>query len=103
MSDLLEYMQSHIPEHWFISNLINLEPEWQANICDGEHVAVGTGATPEEALLMAGTKAEEGVYIGRLASLERLYAHEAKKVDGNDLLSLLGMAPAKKPPIQRRM
>src|SRR5262245_56355669 len=96
MSELQEYMQSHIPEGWIVTHLINLaESDWQANIENGEHVSVGTGTTPEEALLIAGSKAEQGVYVGRLASLAAMNRAESRRIEGEGLLAALGLAKPK--------
>lgn len=96
MSDLTDYLQSHIPEGWTVTHLIKLEDEWQANISDDEHVSVGTGTTPEEALLVAGSKAEQGVYVGRLASLAAMNRHEDERSQqAGGLLAALGLEKPK--------
>jgi hypothetical protein len=102
MSDLQEYLQSHVPDGWNVTHLIYLEPEWQANVCNGEHVSIGTGASPEEALLIAGSKAEQGMFVGRLASLTAMYKNEERKIEGSGLLAALGLAKPK-PKVVRRV
>lgn len=99
----LEEIVAILPEYWNLSNLINLKPGWQANIADDEHVAIGTGATIEDALLSAATKANEGIYIGRLAHLERrLVETEETSAEGQSLLQKLGLGKPKQP-FERRI
>src|SRR5215469_15746638 len=107
MSELKEYIDAHIPDGWTLSNLIHMDTSYQANICDGDHVAIGTGETMEEALLSAGSKAENGVVVGRLAMLAETMKHFRKEQDklegsGSNLLVSLGLSKPK-PKIARRL
>lgn len=108
MSELSEYIEAHLPDGWTLSNLIYMETNsYQANICDGEHVSVGTGETMEEALLAAGSKAEMGVTVGRLAMLSqsiKLLRKEQDKLENgqSNLLVSLGLSKPK-PKIARRL
>lgn len=59
-----------MPEGWKLTHLINLEGEWQANICDDEFVVVATGKEIEEAVYNAAQKTyNESSYTGRLFHL----------------------------------
>lgn len=71
MSLILSTISTLLPPPWHLSNLIH-DTTWQANISDDEHVAIGTGSTPEEALTSAATKALSHDYIGKLFSLGRI-------------------------------
>jgi hypothetical protein len=107
VSELSEYIEAHIPDGWKLSNLFDLSPGYQANICDGERVAIGTGDTMEEALLSAGTKAENHITVGRLAMISesmKLFRKEQDKIEGNNsnLLNSLGLSKPK-PKIARRL
>ena len=86
-----------LPEPWTLTHLILLDPDWQANIRGEEHISVGTGDTPSEAIANALALAEEGIFVGRLFSLDRL---EPAKADGLGLLALLNLTPPK--PLPRR-
>lgn len=95
---ILPLIQSSLPEDWTLSNLINLSPGWQANICDGEYVIVATGDTIEDALANAANKTlDSRNYLGRLFSLPRIDDTPPKV----DLSVLLGLAKPKGPPLRR--
>lgn len=107
MSELSDYIEAHLPDGWKLSNLFDLDHGFQANICDGERVAVGTGETMEEALLAAGSKAENHITVGRLAMISeslKLFRKEQDKLENgqSNLLMSLGLAKPK-PKIARRI
>lgn len=55
---------------WRLTLLTELsQGSYQANICDGEHVAIGTGSTMQMAIIAAGYRAIDGDYAGRLFHL----------------------------------
>lgn len=86
------------PPGWSLTHLIWLDPDWQVNICDGEHVAIGTGDTPYDAIISASSKAEDGAFAGRLAWLDKkLY----EPTVGLDVLATLGLTPPKKTYLRR--
>jgi hypothetical protein len=85
-------------DFWELTHLIKLGPtDWQANICDGEHVAVGTGRTMTEAVVAAHEKAESGIFVGRLYHLGPIERHSL------DLPDLLRNLLPPKPTINRRI
>lgn len=88
-----------LPESWQLSNLVFLNPEWQVNATDGEYVVVATGLSITEALDNAYLKVDAGIYIGRLALLDRI--HREPVVGTLDLRSLGLSRP--KPKIERRI
>lgn len=65
MSSLFITLHNQIPEGFHLSNLIFLDPEWQANIADDEGVIVATGESIEDALINASLKALSGTYVGK--------------------------------------
>jgi hypothetical protein len=101
MTDLSTYFAKLLPDGWRISNIISLDPEWQANITDGEWVAVSTGDTMEAAVCAAGAKALAGSYIGRLFDLGAPRAIEPTEAQA--LLATLGLKIALPEPIKRRV
>lgn len=90
-----------LPEDWRISNLINLDPNWQINATDGEHVVVATGAEIESACALACYKISIGDFAGRLFYLERMKAAEAPTAEGKSLLQALGFKPKAQPVLRR--
>lgn len=101
MTDLSAYFAKLLPEGWRVSNLISLDPEWQANISDGEWVAVGTGESMEEAISAAGAKALDGKFSGRLFDLGAPRAIEP--TEAQSLLATLGLRLTIPTPIKRRV
>lgn len=96
-----DQIQSLIPDGWFLSNLINLDPGWQANLSNGEFVVIGSGEMIDDALAMAGYKTDDpSQYAGRLFHLPRL--HEPDNGDGLSLLARLGLNKPRNP-IARRV
>jgi hypothetical protein len=94
-----ENFEDYIPVGWHVSNLI-FDNEWQANICDDEHVAIGTGKSIEEALGNAGLNAINYKFVGKLFSLGRI---ESSEFDRDRLASLLAqLPPAPTVPFKRR-
>lgn len=88
----------HLPPGWSLTHLVLLDPEWQANIHDDEHVAVGTGATPEDAIAAACAKIEAEDFAGRLFSLD----HALVEGPRLSLVERLGLLKPK-PVITRRI
>lgn len=88
-------IHSHLPEGWTLSNLIFLDPNWQANIADGEGVVVATGETIEESLTNAKVKAYEGKYVGKFK-----FEHADNSPTYSNLAERLGLIP--KTTIRRR-
>ena len=70
-------------------HLIHLDPEWQCNTTDDEHVAVGTGETVEAAIDRAAFKALNEQFTGRLFSRELI--DRGERVSIVDLRGLLGI------------
>ena len=87
---------SGLPAGFEVTHLISLDPDWQANLRDDEHVAVGTGATPEAAIASAVLKAESGQFVGRLFHLP----YSNNQPEQGLTLAALGLAQTK--PIPRR-
>ena len=87
---------SGLPAGFEVTHLISLDPDWQANLRNDEHVAVGTGATPEEAIAAAAAKVELDQFVGRLFHLPSSRALPEQGLT----LAALGLAQAK--PIPRR-
>lgn len=48
-----EALDAYLPDGWSIANIINLRPGWQANICDGTNIVIGSGETIDEAIANA--------------------------------------------------
>ena len=88
---------SGLPAGFEVTHLISLDPDWQANLRNDEHVAVGTGATPEEAIAAAAAKAELDQFVGRLFHLPYSRRHQPEQ---GLTLAALGLAQTK--PIPRR-
>ena len=86
-----------IPIGWELTHLISLGQEWQVNIRSDEHVAIGTGITPDDALTQAIANANDGKFAGRLFHLSN--ALQEVKTTGKDLLATLGLGSK---PIKRR-
>lgn len=86
------------PEGWALHNLVNLEPGWQVNLCDGEHIAIGTGDTPDDAMIAAECKIDCGEFVGRLHGLVRAREDKAP----SSLLQSLGLLKQREP-INRRI
>ena len=90
-----------LPSGFEVTHLISLSPDWQANLRDDTHVAVGTGVTPEAAIAAAAAKAELGQFAGRLFHLPYSRRHQPEPGTEQGLtLDALGLAQAK--PIARR-
>ena len=83
------HVSIELPEGFSLTHLISLDPDWQANLRDDEHVAVGTGASPEDAIAAASQKALEGNFVGRLFHLH----YEPSKVPIALSLASLGLGP----------
>lgn len=75
---ILDLIQEYLPEGWCITHIISLEPEWQVNAKDDEHVVVATGDSIDEALGNACDKIANHQYHGRLFELERMYREPAQ-------------------------
>ena len=88
---------AELPEGFFVTHLISLDPDWQANLRNDEHVAVGTGATPEEAIAAAAAKVELDQFVGRLFHLPYSRRHQPEQ---GLTLAALGLAQTK--PLLRR-
>lgn len=101
MGSILDSITPHLPEGWHLSNLIFLDPDWQVNISNDEHIIVGTGDDPESALAHAASKTDDpSKYLGRLFSLPRY--DEPEDGRGESLLARLGLVK-KREAITRRV
>lgn len=90
-----------LPEDWRISNIINLDPNWQINATNGEHVVIATGTEIEDACALACHKIEIGDFAGRLFYLERMKAAESPTAESKSLLQALGFKPKTQPVLRR--
>ena len=87
------HVSIELPPGFALTHLISLDPDWQANLRSEEHVAVGTGASPEDAIAAASQKALEGNFVGRLFHLH----YEPSEVPITLSLTSLGLRkPMKK-------
>ena len=91
-------VSAELPEGFSVTHLISLDPDWQANLRNDEHVAIGTGATPEEAIAAAAAKIEQGQFAGRLFDLP--YSRGLVLLEQGLTLAALGLAQTK--PLLRR-
>jgi hypothetical protein len=98
---LQDNLNALLPEDWALSNLINLDPGWQVNATNGEHVVVATGADIESACALACHKIDIGDFAGRLFHLERMKATEPSSPEGKSLLQALGFKPKAQPVLRR--
>ena len=90
---ITEAITASLPPDWALCNLIHIDPEWQVNICDGEHVVVATGSTIEDAFVSATIKTTDSAnYFGRLFSLGRVY-DRSEASPYSALAEALGFAP----------
>lgn len=61
---ILDAINACLPPRFHITHLIFLDPDWQVNASDGEHIAVATGPTVEEALAAIHEKVARGSWAG---------------------------------------
>lgn len=92
---------------WTLTHIINLEPDWQVNLKNDEHVVVATGATIDEALAAADHKIANHDYVGILINVFAMRSPKTKSeqidgVRGKELLQALGLAK-KAEPVKRRL
>jgi hypothetical protein len=101
LSDLDTVIAECLPSGWNLTHLIFLDPDWQVNLCDGEHVVVATGASPGLAFAAAYAKSfDPAQYTGRLFIN---YALAAAEVKAPSLSSLLNFRRKLSEPINRRI
>jgi hypothetical protein len=55
-----------LPAGWALAHIILLDPEWQVAIKDDEHLAIGTGDTPDLACMAAIDNVAHEHFAGRL-------------------------------------
>ncbi len=91
-------MNFHVIEGWWLTHLILLDPEWQANIADEHYVAIGTGNTPEEAIEAANLKVVTGNIKAKFALIDPSLV--ATRLNIDNLALALGLNTSE--PIKRR-
>lgn len=94
---IIDYINAFLPQGFWLSNLINLEPGWQVNLSDENGIVVGTGASIEEALEACRSKAAAHEYIGRFK------LPESSEVKIKDLAEALGLRTRVMPEVKRRV
>lgn len=80
---------------WTLTHIINLEPDWQVNLKDDEHVVVATGVTIEEALSNADRKIANHDYVGIRISVFAFRDKTEANPAARNLLESLGLAKPK--------
>jgi hypothetical protein len=88
---LLQSLNALLPIGWRLTHLIHLDPEWQVNITDDDHVVVATGETPERALAMASANIIAERYAGRIFALGAMYREGSERI--TNLAERLGLIP----------
>lgn len=91
-----------MPEGWILTHIINLDPGWQVNTKDDEHVVVATGETIEEAIIGASIKIAYGDYNGTLFHVASIRSPEFNFDSPRALLAKLGLTRPSAP-IKRRL
>ena len=87
-----------MPDDWHVTNLSNLEPDWQVICTDDDHIVIATGDSITLALEEARRRIAEGTF-NKVA-----YKPEAH-IPAASLLDRLGLAPIKQEsaPFRRRI
>jgi len=99
LSDLDSIIDECLPSGWSLTHLIHLDPDWQVNLCDGEHVVVATGTTPGRAMASAYAKSFDPTqHIGRLIDLSHAEPSRPKL----SLSEMLGLTRKPSEPVNRR-
>lgn len=94
-------LNGYLPPGWTVTHLILLDPEWQINAKDDEHVATATGDTIEGALERLSLRISDHEYRGVLSSVFTLRDRSEAKPFIGSLVDHLGLRP-KTDPINRR-
>lgn len=89
-----------LPEDWFLTHLIFLDPEWQVNLSDPHYAVVATGDSPEDAILAAVEKIYREDWVG-FHIFKGVFKHTSKPKLEFGLLAHLGLETPKQP-IKRR-
>ncbi len=101
MATILSQLHDLTTVGWRVTHLIWLDTEWQCNITDGDHIAIGTGLDPEDACANASLKALHGSFAERFSLREHMDQSERPLIV--DLREVLGLRLRRQPIINRRI